>query len=433
MPEWKSTNPFSGVKNEGTLQNLNEGARRAGELRNYYWPRGEFRKLFLGTARDSFGLQRVTLFGAEEIVMNDGYRSTDWKNLSADITLSGAGGLSSGAEAASTWYEIYAIQKSADDAKAIMLHKGRQLVLDEQATDGTTSSTLTTNTGKFAQGFQLDLTSPVFSIAAMLLKTGAPTGQVYATINTSSGGFPTTTVVAASDYIDIANLPASSSWIQFHFRSLPLLTVGTQYHLVLNTSSAALTGANFITWYRSNTDVYATRGAAASYNGTSWSAIATSDFTFQVLCQVDNVLVLPTGYNRYALIGYVYNNASSNFQIFWAKGREVATQVTSVVTLSISGSAVAIGVTNVVPPVPVMADFYISHTNAGHYVAVCPGDSPRVSTDTGVVLAYASVANIAAPQVPLVNVYCESQWLYGFISSAGGGINGALWSKGYRW
>ena len=64
--------------------------------------RETFRGLHLRTSPDAdVAARRVTLVHADAITLDDGITVEDWDNLSADITLAGAGGLDIGAEAAS--------------------------------------------------------------------------------------------------------------------------------------------------------------------------------------------------------------------------------------------------------------------------------------------------------------------------------------------
>ena len=74
--------------------------------------------------------------------MDTGNRVATWDDLSAVITTAGAGGLDTGSEAASTWYEIYAIRKSSDGTKNLLLHRAKDYFLDESQTTSNNALTL---------------------------------------------------------------------------------------------------------------------------------------------------------------------------------------------------------------------------------------------------------------------------------------------------
>jgi hypothetical protein len=101
---------------------------------------GVFRGLHLRTSPNAdVAATTVTLLRADEIVSDDGYPWSVTTPLSAVISSSGAGGLDTGAEAASTWYEIYAIRKSSDGTKNLLLHKAPTFSLDQSQTSNDSS------------------------------------------------------------------------------------------------------------------------------------------------------------------------------------------------------------------------------------------------------------------------------------------------------
>src|SRR3989338_7937192 len=101
----------------------------------------DFKGLSLRTSPNAdVAATTVVLDHADEIVMDTGNRVATWDDLSAIITTSGAGGLNTGAEAASTWYEIYAIRKSSDGTKNLLLHRAKDYFLDEDQSTSDASS-----------------------------------------------------------------------------------------------------------------------------------------------------------------------------------------------------------------------------------------------------------------------------------------------------
>jgi len=79
-----------------------------------------FRGLHLRTHPNALAAPfQVALLKLDEVVMSDGarYLPTSFP-LTADVTVSGLGGLDTGTETASTWYEVYLVGKSSTGANA---------------------------------------------------------------------------------------------------------------------------------------------------------------------------------------------------------------------------------------------------------------------------------------------------------------------------
>jgi hypothetical protein len=426
MATWDSDLPLVS-KDEVTVSDLNEGKRAANELRNDYWSRQSFRRLLLGTARDTNAAIKVTLLSADEIVMQDGSRSVNWANVSAQITLAGAGGLGAGAENPTSWYDIYAIEKSIDGTRNLMLYPSKTYVKDEESTSTGGVSNLQNNTHKLAQGFQTDAFGPVTFVEVMLHKVGLPTGSCYVTLETNNAGAPSGTVLATSDRINLVNVPIGATWLRFYFRVPVSLSIATQYHLVLQLPSATVDGANYLAWTRSTSDVYVTRGSVCTYNGATWTTTATQDFTFRVYIWSEVTFTLPVGYDRYCRIGFVYNNASNDFTPFSQFDNYVHNGSVGLGTMTNTTPAL-VDLSSVVPPLPCLVDVYIAHSAVGGFVGASPSHHPATTFNAGFQGGYAYIADVTTPYVVVPGIVCEGQTLYSFVGSG----TGQIFSKGFR-
>lgn len=287
----------------------------------------DFRGLSLQTHPDNDkALAQVRLIHADAIVMDDGQEISSWDNLDANIAASGAGGLDTGSEAASTWYEVYAIYNGT--TKNIMLHRAKDYFLDEtwDQSGGTTEDGQhllrdATARTKLAQGFKVDTAGPMQFIDVKVAKVGTPTGNFWFTLEANSGGVPSNTPLATSDKYDVARLTTTSTFIRLPFRVPASLSAATQYHLVLQ-GDFTVSASNHMLWRADTTAATYANGSKAAYDGTTWTSDTDDDFLFKVYITRNDVAVtMPSGYTQKALLGYVYNNASSNFKHFWQKDR----------------------------------------------------------------------------------------------------------------
>ena len=290
---------------------------------NSPWLSQTFRGLTLRTHPDAdVAASKVYLDHADEIVMHNGVRVADWDDLSAAITTSGAGGLDTGTEGASRWYSIHAIRKSSDGTKNLLLHRAKSYDLDQSQTSGSAEGDVnySANEAKIAQGFTPAIAGYLPFADVKLRKVGTPTGYFKFEIFANSGGSPTGAALATSDAIDVSLVSTTTGFIRIIFRSPVSLTASTQYHLVL-TSTSAISSSNYLRWDADTANSYA-GGVAKRWDGSAWQTSGTGGFNAVDLIfktyvtQNDTALTLPSGYDQYALIGWVYNNSSSNFYGF---------------------------------------------------------------------------------------------------------------------
>jgi hypothetical protein len=178
-------------------------------------------------------------------------------------------------------------------------------------------------------------------------------GNLWVTIEGDSAGSPSGTALATSDKFDVSVVPTTRGWIRFIFRTPVSLSASTQYHIVLQ-GDWAMNGTNVVSWRGDGTG-YA-NGSGKKFDGTNWAAAGVADFSFKTyITQNDTAVTMPSGYDQRALIGYVYNNSSSNFVAFTARDRDVHVDVINqvLVTGGTSTYQTLIDAAAFIPPVPV--------------------------------------------------------------------------------
>lgn len=150
-----------------------------------------------------------------------------------------------------------------------------------------------TNIGQ-AQSFVPTVSGFLQQIDLALRKVGSPTGAITVGIYTDSGGFPSSTQVGgfASD-VDPATVVTGNPPVAYTAftwaSSLPKLTAGTTYWLVL-TGNYTVSGSNYIGIWYDSTGAYSS-GKAATFNST-WSNITSADFIFRQYINVGSTAPL---------------------------------------------------------------------------------------------------------------------------------------------
>lgn len=312
---------------------------------------------------------QVYLAHADAIVMQDGQEIQDWNNLNAGVTGVGPGGLDTGSEQASTWYEIYAIYNGT--TKSLLLHRAKNFAAGagySSGDDGNHPLRDATARTKLSQGFQTTIAGPAVFIDVKLHKTGTPTGNYWFTIESDSGGVPSGTVLATSDKYGAARLSTTNGWIRISFRTPASLSAATQYHLVFQ-GDFTVSASNHINWRADTTAATYANGSKSEYNGTTWTNDTDDDFMFSIWQTVnDTAVTMPSGYTQRALIGYVYNDASSNLKRFRAINRAVSCGFAAQWNLgAITATApTAVDLAAFLPPIPVIAEFSCETTTSIH-------------------------------------------------------------------
>lgn len=291
---------------------------------------GFFRGLNFGTHIDNdVAAKKVLLRSADQVALNDGSALANVANLAADITLSGAGGLDTGSEQASTWYSAHVIHKSSVGTKNLLLHREKDYFLDESYLTDDDTGAIRAATGTLtarAQGFQVDTAGFVEFIDVKLVRSGTPVGTLtlQAEIHADSAGVPSNTPLATSDKLNPVDVSTTAHWVRFIFRSPVSLSALTQYHLVL-TGGWTASDTEYVGWRADVSAPSYTRGTGSSRSGAStWSAAAGLDFIFKIyVTRNDAALTMPSGYDGSCLIGYAFNNSISDLIPFDAADRRV--------------------------------------------------------------------------------------------------------------
>lgn len=333
----------------------------------------DFRGLTLQTHPDNtVAAYKVRLTHADAIVMSDGQEVDNWDDLDADITATGAGGLDTGTEQNSTWYSVHAIRQSASDTRALMLHRAKNYTATWTSNtndDGQIALRDATARTKLAQGATPSTAGVVPFIDVKLYKTGTPTGNYWFTLETNNGGVPSGTVLATSDKYDVSRLTTTATWIRVPFRTPASLSASTQYHVVLQ-GDFTVSVSNYLNWRADTTAAAVSGGAKAAYDGTTWTTDTAVDMMLILYAEAnDTALTLPTGYDQYALVGWVYNNSSGNFKHFWQKDRTVFCGYDSDWKIGQMTATVSLFALDAfMPPTPIVMDFLIYDTGAStHY------------------------------------------------------------------
>lgn len=396
-------------------------------LRSEHFGVQRFRGLHLRTKLGETA--KVSLVLADEIVMDDGTRLGGWAEQEASTGVSGAGGLDTGSLVASTWYEIYAIAKD-DGTKNLLLHRAKDYFLDEQQTTENNSHALRfdSSTERLAQGFQTTESGKLEFVDLALLKTSAPTGDIWVTIEADSSGSPSGTALATSVLLQPSAMATASQYHRFVFHTPATITAGTTYHIVLR-GNYTTSSTNYMNW-RKNTAAGYANGTLKTYNGSAW-ADTTHDAAFKVyITRNDTAVTMPTGYTKKALIGFVYSNASSNLVQFIQQDNHVHTVATTYATTSTVTIATLFDLFSLVPPRPVRLYCVGNISVAGDRWSFF-----GVPNETGTAWNISAGAPALDPsgiaQVLFLPIPTEKQGVYAYRNSGTG--NASLFVFAYDW
>lgn len=351
-----------------------------------------FRGLRLGTHPSSDVAQKQTMFSADVIVMNDGEAVSNWSNVVTDITVAGAGGLDTGAEQTSVWYEQYAIWNGT--TKAGCLHRAKDwfestsYTSGEDATQGIRSA-VDNSTVRVAQGFNSPTAGLVMFIDVKLIKVGTPTGNLWLELQSDSGGVPSNTVLASTWKLDVSRISTTATVVRLPFLVPYSVSAATLYHLVAQ-GDWTVSATNYIGWRMDGSAAVYSNASKALYDSdtTTWTADTDDDMWFKLYVERNNVdfsTTVPSGY-RYALIGYVYNDSGGNFWPFSQENRSWRHVRPQPNALAINETAAALTLTDLrsfVPAVQSLAiELNLTGTGAA-LAAVTVGDITHVDLVDG--------------------------------------------------
>jgi len=134
------------------------------------------------------------------------------------------------------------------------------------------------------QGFRVTAAGPVNRVLLWAKKVGDPLDGLRVEVQGDSGGLPNGVVLGASTVAAGEDMGTAYGWVAFSLPTPPILSLGTQYHLVVNrTSPLDPDPANYFVWGADISSPGYTDGAASVYNGSTWAAAApAADQAFKV-------------------------------------------------------------------------------------------------------------------------------------------------------
>lgn len=146
----------------------------------------------------------------------------------------------------------------------------------------TVDQSCTTNAGDYnfnntarrdvAQMFTPATSGALTRISVYLKKTGSPS-NINIRIVTDNAGSPSTTTVGGAGTINSSNVTTAYGWIDATFSSNPNLTSGTNYWLLLDTSSST---TSYYSWAMDSNDSCAggTAKSTSNWSSPSWAAVS---------------------------------------------------------------------------------------------------------------------------------------------------------------
>lgn len=322
---------------------------------------GFFSGLSLGTSRDNNLAKRgISMDKLDRVAFDNAVVKSNIGFKSALMTILGSGGLDTGTEAASTWYEIYIIEEAATGATALLMHRARDFFLDEtyDSDDATVEIQKSTGTRTaLAQGFKVDTAGYIDHIDVELIRVGSvATGKsMWAEIQADTAGLPSDGDLAISDFMEASRVSTSSQWIRFVFRSPVSVAASTQYHLVLKGDWTA-SDAVYVGWRCDTSAATYANGTRTQREAGTWNSTGTTahDFSFKVyVTRNETAVTMPSPYDGKCLIGYVYNDSASDLKPFTAINRSVSPGAEAFATALSATVPRLIDLTTFVPPVPV--------------------------------------------------------------------------------
>ncbi len=403
-----------------------------------------FRNLQLSTHPDSDVAASRLIFSADSIVMSDGEEVSNWSNVVIDITASGAGGIDTGTEQNSTWYEAYAIYNGT--TKAGCLHRAKDWFLDlditagEDATQGIRSA-VDNSTVRVAQGFTPVTAGKLVFLDVELIKVGTPTGNIWFTIEANNGGVPSNTPLATSWKFDVSRIPttAGGTTMRIPFLVPATVSAATLYHVVAY-GDWTVSATNYVGWRMDGSAAAYAGGSKALFDSdtSTWTTDTDDDLWLKVYIERNNVdfsTTVPSGY-RYALIGYAYNNSAGNLLPFTQQGRRwrlVRAQADGLVVNEGSATNILIDLRTALPAAPmILAMIGITGSGSG-VIAAAVGDI--ISPDT----AYASTTGgsflhlYASIAVEVINDPTEILVRHNAIYLEFSGGGGDFYVCGFKW
>jgi Tfp pilus assembly protein PilX len=194
----------------------------------------------------------------------------------------GEGGLTMGNNSAISGnvYSNGNVSGSGNITGDVTVAGGGSAVLDQQcATNSGSYDFNTTAKRDVAQKFTPTVSTQLTRVSVYIKKTGSPS-NITVRVVTDNNGSPSTTVVGGTGTIASSSVTGSYGWIDATFSSNPALTSGTNYWLLLDTSSST---TNYYSWATDSNDTCSngTSKSTSNWSSPSWAAIS-KDMNFRV-------------------------------------------------------------------------------------------------------------------------------------------------------
>lgn len=201
--------------------------------------------------------------------------SIDLSNVAFNFGVQvGEGGLTMGNNSTITGnvYSNGSISGSGDISGDATVAGGGSPALDQQCTtNGGNYDFNATAKRDVAQKFTPSMTTVLTKVSVYIKKTGSPS-NITARIVTDNSGSPSTTQVGGSGTIASSSVTTNYGWIDVTFSTNPNLTSGTNYWLILDTSSST---SNYYSWATDSNDSCSTgtSKSTSTWSTPSWAAI----------------------------------------------------------------------------------------------------------------------------------------------------------------
>jgi len=224
-----------------------------------------------------------------------------------------------------------------------------------------------------------------------LIKVGAPTGNIWFTIEANNGGVPSNTPLATSWKFDVSRIPttAGGTTMRIPFLVPATVSAATLYHVVAH-GDWTVSATNYVGWRMDGSAAAYAGGSKALYDSdtATWTTDTDDDLWVKVYIERNNVdfsTTVPAGY-RYVLIGYAYNDSGGNLWAFTQQDKRcylLKPAINGLIINETSATSTLLDLRSFLPAATsILAHFSITGTGAGVGV-LHVGDITCVDIDAG--------------------------------------------------
>lgn len=170
-------------------------------------------------------------------------------------------------------YSNGSVTGSGDITGDVTVAGGGSPTLDQQCTTNSGNYDFNaTSRRDVAQRFTPTVSGALTRVSVYIKKTGSPSNATVRVVTDSSGS-PSTTTVGGTGTISSSSVTTSYGWIDVTFSSNPNLVSGTNYWLLIDTSSST---SNYYSWAQDSNDGCSsgTAKSTSNWSSPSWAAIS---------------------------------------------------------------------------------------------------------------------------------------------------------------